>query len=159
MTNSWMFRARMRGLRALTASLALSAVALAAEPPAAATGTTTPADAVKSWESAERRLVILLDEVPLAARNGIRRALGANRDGQAKARRALRRGDLQQAERVLEFAAVDAEIGFSQARPFAPPETLNLLEDAASKMSVRHGPTIAGLVAAPRVEVTYIGPG
>lgn len=158
MTHSGVFRLPLRWLPALVAGLFLALPAAAQTPTTPPANVRTAADAIKSWESADRRLVILLDEMPQAARGGIRRALEANREGRLKAQRALRRGDEQQAERALELAAVDAEIGFSQARPFAPRDTLNLLEDAAAKMSVRHGPTIAGLIAAPRVEVTYEGP-
>ena len=108
---------------------------------------------IKTWESAEERLTLLLDQVPPQARSGIERALEANREGRQKAQDALSRGDEQRAQRALKTAAAHAEIGLNQARAKVPASVLPRLDEAATQMSIRRGPTIAGLKSAPSVDV------
>lgn len=133
--NSWKFPRHSLPLAALAAGVALAASVWAPrtlaqdEPPRSAAAT------VKTWESAEERLTMLLDQVPEQARSGIERALEANREGRLKAQEALSRGDEQRAQRALEAAAARAESGLNQARAHVPANVLPRLDEAAAKMS------------------------
>lgn len=148
-----MARHTMHWLLSLAAGAALVSQSWAQNPASAGEKPATAAATVKSWESAEERLTMLLDQVPEQARPGIERALQANIEGRQKAQEALSRGDEQRAQRALEVAAARAEVGLNQARTHVPASVLPRLEEAAARMSARRPASMSGVNAAPDVDI------